>query len=63
MLGWLRGGNDRDMAATRYAGRESATDRKARKEQQRSERRRHTHHRTGATAADRDGWTWTDRQR
>lgn len=62
MLAWLRGGNDRELAK-RYDGRESASDRKARKEQERSDRRRHTHRRTGAARADRDGWAWTDRQR
>lgn len=31
MLGWLTGGNDRQTAATSYAGCESATDRATRK--------------------------------
>ncbi|MEU1553986.1 hypothetical protein ABZ517_14875 [Streptomyces scabiei] len=30
-LAWLRPGNDHELAATQYAGRESATDRAARK--------------------------------
>ncbi|MFE4796191.1 hypothetical protein ACFRFL_14005 [Streptomyces sp. NPDC056708] len=29
-LGWLNGSNDRQLAATQYEGRESATDRAAR---------------------------------
>lgn len=34
-LAWLLGGNDKQMAATKYAGRESATDRAARKRAER----------------------------
>ncbi|GGO60098.1 hypothetical protein [Streptomyces lasiicapitis] len=32
---WLRGGNDRELAATKYAGRESATARAHRKDRER----------------------------
>jgi hypothetical protein len=35
-LSWLRPGHDHELAATRYAGRESASDAKARKEEARS---------------------------
>ncbi|MFF2612317.1 hypothetical protein [Kitasatospora sp. NPDC058046] len=34
MFEWLTGGNDRQLAATTYEGRESATDRKARKDRE-----------------------------
>lgn len=37
LFSWLAPGNDRELAATQYAGRESATDRAAR-------RRREDHH-------------------
>lgn len=37
---WLRPGNDHELAATRYAGRESASDRAARKDAEASQRRR-----------------------
>jgi hypothetical protein len=55
MLEWLRGGNDRKLAATTYNGRESASSRAARK-------RRERHFRQAVTA-DRAGWRWADRQR
>ncbi|KPC68379.1 hypothetical protein ADL27_56915 [Streptomyces sp. NRRL F-6602] len=51
-------GNDREMAATTYAGRESASARAARKEAERRAR----HHRT-ARDADRAGWAWADAER
>jgi hypothetical protein len=48
-------GNDRERAASpRYAGRESATDRAARK-------RREGHHRGGAARAAAAGQAWEDR--
>ncbi|MEU7092968.1 hypothetical protein [Kitasatospora aureofaciens] len=34
MFEWLTGGNDQKTASTTYSGRESATDRKARKERE-----------------------------
>ncbi|MEU1410121.1 MULTISPECIES: hypothetical protein [unclassified Streptomyces] len=51
----LMPGNDRDLAKDRYAGREFATDRAARK-------RRQNHHRSAAKA-DRRGQAWEDRDR
>lgn len=39
-LSWLFGGNDHQLAATEYAGRESASDRAVRKEAEASQRRR-----------------------
>lgn len=53
---WLRGGNDRELAATQYKGRESASDRAAR-------RRRERHHSGSATRAAREGQAWEDRDR
>lgn len=55
-------GNDRTMAATTYAGKESASQSKQRKEAERSAQRRQRHHRA-ATKADRDGWKWADAER
>ncbi|WP_405844570.1 hypothetical protein [Streptomyces sp. NBC_01518] len=55
-------GNDRQMAATTYADKESATEKRQRKEAQRSAQRRRSHHRS-AVKADRDGWTWADQER
>lgn len=57
---WLRGGRDHQLAATRYAGRQSATDKARRKQTQRGtfgEPHRN------ATEADRAGMRWADRQR
>jgi hypothetical protein len=48
---------DRELAATRYAGRESASTRAARKTAARGSMGRA--HRT-ATDADRTGWRWWD---
>lgn len=50
---WLRPGNDRELAATRYAGRESASDRKARLETERA-----TKPAKNAGQADRTGNRW-----
>jgi hypothetical protein len=47
-------GNDKDLAAG-YAGRESASDKAARK--------RREGHRRETAAADRRGWAWADAQR
>jgi hypothetical protein len=64
-MGWFGlVGNDRAMAATTYATRESATARRDRKAKERDQaataRRRRSHHRHAA-AADRAGQAWTDR--
>jgi hypothetical protein len=48
-------GNDRQLAATKYAGRESATDRAARSRRQ--------GHRRNTTQAARQGQAWEDRDR
>ncbi|MFE9125042.1 hypothetical protein ACFYOF_06400 [Streptomyces sp. NPDC007148] len=61
-LSWLGGSNDRQLAQTRYAGRESATDRAARVERKRREDQRRNHHRQAAKA-DREGQRWEDRRR
>jgi len=62
---WGLIGNDRQMAATTYATRESATDRRKRKEAAREQRaatkRRADHHRH-ATPTDRAGWAAHDRR-
>lgn len=50
------GGNDRELAATKYQGRESATASAARQ-------RRASHRRTGATRAAREGQAWEDNDR
>ncbi|GAA2230226.1 hypothetical protein [Streptomyces nogalater] len=55
-------GNDRQMAAPTYAGKESASQKRQRVEAQRSARRRERHHHS-ATQADRDGWKWADKER
>ena len=55
LLSWLAGGNDRELADTRYAGRESASDKAAR-------RRRENYRRT-VTKAARAGQAWEDRDR
>lgn len=49
-------GNDHQLAATQYAGRESATDRAARL-------RRERHHRKGAAKAATAGEAWETRDR
>lgn len=56
-------GNDRAMAATKYAGRESADDRNARRAAAQSARRQARHQRTGATRAARAGQAWDDQDR
>ncbi|MEU5421102.1 MULTISPECIES: hypothetical protein [Streptomyces] len=48
-------GNDKELAATAYQDRESASEKAARK-------RREAHHRNAARA-DRQGWAWADAQR
>lgn len=49
--------------AEKYAGRESASDRAARKETERSARRRHRYHHGGADRSARKGQAWSDKQR
>lgn len=56
-------GNDKAMAADRYAGRESASDRAARKAQAKTAQRVAKHHRSGATRAARKGQGWEDADR
>lgn len=56
-------GNDRKMAASDYSGRESASDRKARKETERSASRRAGHRTGGAQRAARQGQAWEDSTR
>lgn len=62
-LSWLFGGNDRALAADRYAGRESADDRNARRAAKQSAQRQARHQRTGATRAARAGQAWDDQDR
>ncbi|WP_432041438.1 hypothetical protein [Streptomyces cadmiisoli] len=52
----LKPGNDRQLAATQYAGRESATERAARK-------RRESYHRKGVRKAATQGEAWERRDR
>ncbi|MFJ8784986.1 hypothetical protein [Streptomyces sp. NPDC102476] len=61
-LSWLFGGNDRELAETQYAGRESASSRAARRE--RAPRSR-TFGRPDRTSrdADRRGQAWEDAER
>ena len=54
-LSWLAPGNDHELARTRYAGQESASDSAARKERARRSR--------SADRADRKGNAWADKQR
>jgi hypothetical protein len=49
--------------AAQYEGRESATDRAARKDNERSTRRRHRYHHGGADRSARKGQAWSDKQR
>ncbi|MBT3163089.1 hypothetical protein HTV80_08215 [Streptomyces sp. Vc74B-19] len=55
-------GNDRQIAATTYAGKEPATEKRQRKETAKAARRRQSHHRS-VVKADRDGWKWADKER
>jgi hypothetical protein len=55
LLSWLGGSNDRELADTRYAGRESASDRAA--------RRRRENYRRNVTKTARKGQAWEDRDR
>ena len=54
-LSWLIPGNDHELAATQYAGQESASGSAARKERARRSR--------SADRADRKGNAWADKQR
>jgi len=55
-------GGDRTMSTGTYQGREPATDRKQRKQDERAARDRVRRSRA-ATAADRAGWAWADAER
>ncbi|MEU6279753.1 hypothetical protein [Streptomyces sp. NPDC047028] len=55
-MGWFSSGRDRHLAASKYAGRESASDQAARQ-------RRASHRRSGARDAARAGQAWEDRDR
>lgn len=57
-MGWRR--SDKELAATKYAGRESATDRAARLQHERGSMGRPNR---SAADADRTGWSWWDRRR
>lgn len=59
-LAWIAGGNDKQLAATRYAGQESATTRALGRQAQRGSMGRP--HRS-ARDADRAGWSWWDSRR
>jgi len=54
-LSWLFGGNDHELARTRYAGRESASDEAARK--------RREQHQSKAAKAARQGQRWEAKDR
>jgi hypothetical protein len=54
------GRSDHELAATKYAGRESATDRARRRAAERGSMGKPHHN---ARDADRTGWTWWDRRR
>lgn len=56
-------GNDKAMAADKYAGRQSASDRAARKAAAKTAQRQTRHKRTGATRAARHGQAWEDNDR
>lgn len=55
-MGWFFGSNDRQLAETKYADRESATESAGRA-------RRSGHRNGGARRAARDGQDWEDRDR
>ncbi|BBA98305.1 hypothetical protein RVR_4438 [Actinacidiphila reveromycinica] len=56
---WLTGGNDRQLATTQYAGRESASDTAAAKRQAKQRKQRAK----SVTAAARAGQAWEDQDR
>lgn len=60
-LGWLSVGNDSQLAATKYAGRESATDKAARKKQVKGRIARAIDVRDAARAG--QAWEDADRRR
>lgn len=60
LLGWLLGGNDRELAATKYVGRLSATDRAAGKTAARTARNLLRHHNGGLQRAAAKGQRWED---
>lgn len=55
-MGFFTRRSDSDLAKTKYAGRESATESAARA-------RSASHRRSGATRADRKGQSWEDKDR
>jgi hypothetical protein len=57
--GWLGGSDDRRLAATTYSGRESATEKAARKAREKSVQRARASKRSAA-ATDRKGWEAVD---
>lgn len=62
----LAPGSDRELAATQYAGHESASDRAARKDAERAAKNARASRVTrarAATKADRRGQAWADKQR
>ncbi|MFI0827229.1 hypothetical protein ACH4Q7_22550 [Streptomyces roseolus] len=58
-LGWLAGGDDRGLAASQYADRESATDKAAARKRSKTLARRSEE----ARQADRAGWAWVAAER
>lgn len=56
---WVRPGKDHELAATRYAGRESATDLATRK----AAAKKRAVRTVGIAEAARDGQAWEDRSR
>ncbi|MFD5788628.1 hypothetical protein ACFWH1_18645 [Streptomyces sp. NPDC127037] len=58
-LNWLSGGRDRELAATTYAGRESATETATAKRKAKEQKRRAK----SADAAARAGQAWEDADR
>lgn len=63
LLSWLFGGDDHQLATTKYAGRPSATDRANGKNAKRTARNLLRHHNGGAQRAARKGQAWDDQQR
>ncbi|MFI5629167.1 hypothetical protein ACIA8E_07265 [Streptomyces sp. NPDC051664] len=58
-FGWLTGGNDRELAETKYAGRESASEKAARKQKTKDRATRARDVRAAARA----GQAWEDEDR
>ncbi|MEU0275513.1 hypothetical protein [Streptomyces sp. NPDC006307] len=60
-LAWIKGGSDRQLAATRYAGKQSATDRAAAKRQAKARARQQAGVREAARAG--EAWEQNERRR